>query len=208
MNQPHVGTNCQILSWRSWFRVTVDKGSKSRVQWNRTFLLVKSFKLLPRPLDESPGPRQIKLWFSLHDIILEGKSIGPDKKKSLKKSSWFGESNRKLRSKVAQFFCFNICFYPCYKNYVRMEDMLFHSMDWGHCWAHTSSLIFWPILQLAWLICKSHNVVFRRSAFSALPPSPWNGDELEGKVYWHGICGYVVVRMPQNIGCIKNENRK
>jgi hypothetical protein len=100
----HVGTNCQIWTWRSWFRVTVDKGSKSRVQWNRTFLLVKSFKLLPRSLDESPGPRQIKLSFSLHDIILEGKSIGPDKKKSLKKSSWFGESNHKLRSKVAHFF--------------------------------------------------------------------------------------------------------
>jgi hypothetical protein len=37
-----------------------------------------------RALDESQGPRQIKLWFSLHDIILEGKPIGAVKKKDFK----------------------------------------------------------------------------------------------------------------------------
>jgi hypothetical protein len=38
-------------------------------------------------LDKSPRPRQIKLWFNLHGIILEGKPIGPNqKKKSLKRA--------------------------------------------------------------------------------------------------------------------------
>jgi hypothetical protein len=32
-------------------------------------------------LDKGPGRRQIKLSFSLHNIILEGKPIGPDQKK-------------------------------------------------------------------------------------------------------------------------------
>jgi hypothetical protein len=55
------------------------------------FLLVKSFKLVPRLLYECPEPRQIKLWFGLHGIILEGKPIGLDQKKnSLNKSSQFG----------------------------------------------------------------------------------------------------------------------
>jgi hypothetical protein len=59
----------------------LEEGSKSMVQWNWGFLLVKSSKLVPRSLEESPWSRQIKLWFSLHDIILEGK---------LKESLWFG----------------------------------------------------------------------------------------------------------------------
>jgi hypothetical protein len=58
-------------------RATLDKGPKSKVQWNWPFLLVQ------RPLNKGQIPRQIKLWFSLHDIILEVKPIGPDKKKSL-----------------------------------------------------------------------------------------------------------------------------
>jgi hypothetical protein len=43
--------------------------------------------------------------FSLHDIILEEKSIGLHKK-SLKESSWLGEPKCKLKSKVAYFFGF------------------------------------------------------------------------------------------------------
>jgi len=52
-------------------RVTLDKGPRSRVQWNRAFLLVKSLKLVARLLDKGSGSRQIKWWFNLHDIILE-----------------------------------------------------------------------------------------------------------------------------------------
>jgi hypothetical protein len=52
---------------------------------------------------------------------LEGKPIGADpKKKSLKESSWFGETKCKLRSKVAHFFVF--C--PCCSSFVKLEDMI------------------------------------------------------------------------------------
>jgi hypothetical protein len=60
---------------------TLNKGRISKVQWNRAFLLVKNFNLVPRPLDKGLGPIQIKLWFNLHGIILEGKPIGMDQKK-------------------------------------------------------------------------------------------------------------------------------
>jgi hypothetical protein len=38
------------------FKATLDK---SMVQWNWRFLFVKSFKLVPRSLEEGPWPRQI-----------------------------------------------------------------------------------------------------------------------------------------------------
>jgi hypothetical protein len=86
---------------------TLDKGPRSIVQWNRAFLLVKSFKLVPRPLDRGLGPRQIKLWFNLHGIILEEKPIALDQeKKSLKVSSWFGKSKCKLWFEVVNVFVF------------------------------------------------------------------------------------------------------
>ncbi len=56
-------------------KATLDKGPKSKVQWNWPFLLE------PKPLNKGPIPRQIKLWFSLHDIISEGEPIGPNQKK-------------------------------------------------------------------------------------------------------------------------------
>jgi hypothetical protein len=67
----------------AYLRVTLDKGPKSGVQWNRTFLLVKSFKLASRLVDKGLGQRWIKLWFSLHGIVLEGKLIGTDPKKRI-----------------------------------------------------------------------------------------------------------------------------
>jgi hypothetical protein len=66
-------------------KATLNKGPKNRVQWNQTFLLVNTFKVVPMALDEALGPRQIKLWFSLHGIILEGKPIGPNKKEAYKR---------------------------------------------------------------------------------------------------------------------------
>jgi len=67
--------NPGLLDIKGHFR----KGPMSMVQWNRTFLLVKSFKLVPRLLDEGSWQKKIKLWFSLHDIILERKPIGSNK---------------------------------------------------------------------------------------------------------------------------------
>ncbi len=48
--------------------------------------MVKSFKLVPRPLNKDPRSRQIKLRFSLHGITLEGKPIGPDLKKASRRA--------------------------------------------------------------------------------------------------------------------------
>ncbi len=56
-------------------------------------LFVKRFKLVPMVLDKSPRPRQIKLWFKLHGIILEGKPIGLDPKKGLKKAHGLENQN-------------------------------------------------------------------------------------------------------------------
>jgi hypothetical protein len=94
----------RILPITIYFRATLDKGPRSKVQWNQAFLLVKSFELILRHIDEGPGPRQIKLWFSLYDISLEGWI--QIFKKSLKEISWFGEPKCKLGSKVAHFFVF------------------------------------------------------------------------------------------------------
>jgi hypothetical protein len=46
--------------------------------------LIENHKLDPWPLDEGQRPRSGKL--KLHDVILEGKSIGSNQKKSSKAS--------------------------------------------------------------------------------------------------------------------------
>jgi len=43
-------------------------------------LLVESFKLVPRPLDEGPRPKSGKLRLTYVAPVLEGKSIGSDQK--------------------------------------------------------------------------------------------------------------------------------
>ncbi len=88
--------------------------------------MVKSFELIPRPLNKGPRPRQFKLCFSFHGIILEGNQLVWSKKKNnLKESSWFGEPKCDLGFKGAHFlFIFTDSFYPCCSNYVRMKDIL------------------------------------------------------------------------------------
>jgi hypothetical protein len=94
------------------------------------------------------------LWFSLHGIILEEKPIGPDPKKSLKESSWFGEPKCKLGSKVVHsivffFFSFFIIFLTLvaqimweWKTFYELRTLLR-----AHQFPH-----FWPILKLTWLV--------------------------------------------------------
>jgi hypothetical protein len=66
-------------------RATLDKGPSSWDQWIQAILLVESFKLIPRPLDESPRQKSGKLRPNLHMApVLEGKSIGSDQKTVLK----------------------------------------------------------------------------------------------------------------------------
>jgi hypothetical protein len=87
-------------------KAILNKGPRNKVQWNQTFLLVKNVNLVSKHLDISSRPKQIKLWFILHGIILEEKPIGLDKKKSFNESSWFGEPKFKLMFKVGDFFVF------------------------------------------------------------------------------------------------------
>jgi hypothetical protein len=47
-------------------------------------LLVESFKLVPRPLDEGPKPKSGKLRLNLHGISFRGKPIGSEQKTVLK----------------------------------------------------------------------------------------------------------------------------
>jgi hypothetical protein len=52
---------------------TLDEGPRSRDQWIQEILLVKSFKLVPRPLDKGPRPKNGKLRLKLHDTCFGGK---------------------------------------------------------------------------------------------------------------------------------------
>jgi hypothetical protein len=83
--------------------------------------------LVPKHLDIGVGPREIKLRFILHGIILEEKPIGPNKK-SFNESSWFGEPKCKLMFEVGDFFVFLfffiVFFYPCCSMFLKIESML------------------------------------------------------------------------------------
>jgi hypothetical protein len=114
--------------------VTLDKGPRRKVWKNQALLLVKSCKLVPRPFDKGPGPRQIKLWFSLHGIILEGKLIRSDQKKELKWELMVWRTKVLLISSFFFGFLLHLLLKIC--EYGR------HAMDWEHCWQHTSSPIF------------------------------------------------------------------
>ncbi len=97
-------------------KATLNKGPRSKVQQNGTFLLVKSHKLDPRPLDKDLRPNETKLKWYLHGTILEGNSIGMDQKWNSKESSWFREPKCKLGSKVVCsiiFHYFSRFFFTC-----------------------------------------------------------------------------------------------
>jgi hypothetical protein len=55
-------------------------------------------------------------------------------------------------------------------------------MDWGHCWKHINSPIFFIDSRIDMVgFVNPHKVIARRNAFSAFP-IVWNGVELEGRV--------------------------
>ncbi len=62
-----------------WLRATLDEGPRSRHQWIQAILLVKSFKLVPRPLDEGTWPKSGKLRLNPHGTCFGGKI------------NWFGQ---------------------------------------------------------------------------------------------------------------------
>ncbi len=64
-------------------RATLDEGPRSRDQWIQAILLVESFKLVPTPLEEGPRPKKWQIEANMAPV-LEGKSIGSDRKTVLK----------------------------------------------------------------------------------------------------------------------------
>jgi hypothetical protein len=62
-------------------RVTLDKGPRSRDQWVQAILLVKAFKLIPRPLHEDPKPKSGKLRLNptWHLLWRENQLVGTQK---------------------------------------------------------------------------------------------------------------------------------
>ncbi len=72
-----------IFSLQAFLRVTLDEGPRSRDQWIQAVLLVESFKLVPRPLDEGPRPKSGKL--RLHGTCFGGEI------------NWFGPNNSAKR---------------------------------------------------------------------------------------------------------------
>jgi hypothetical protein len=60
---------------------TLDEDPRSGDQRIQAILLVESFKLVPRPLDEGPWPKSGKLRLNLHGTCFGGKI------------NWFGPKN-------------------------------------------------------------------------------------------------------------------
>jgi hypothetical protein len=167
----------QLMKW-----ATLDKGLISKVQWNQAFLLVKNFNLIPRPLDKGPWPKQIKLWFNLQGIVLKGKPIGMDQKKTFMESSWFGKSKCKLRSNIVHFY-FVFCFFSFF--FTLVIQILW---KWKTCHALSTlapSLLTNSIVGMAGFM-DLHKVVAGRSAFLAFR-NAWNGIELKDEVENEGL---------------------
>jgi hypothetical protein len=66
-------------------RATLDKVPRSREHWIQAILLVESFKLVARLLDEGPRPKSDKLRLNLHGTCFGGKI------------NWFGPKNSAKR---------------------------------------------------------------------------------------------------------------
>jgi hypothetical protein len=79
---------------------------------NSSILLVESFKLVPRPLDEGPRPKSGKLGLNLHGTFLEGKSIGLDPKIMLKGEILIWRTKNQARNHGTVQLKDSICFKP------------------------------------------------------------------------------------------------
>jgi len=78
---------------------TLDDGPRSRDQWIQAILLVESFKLVPRPLDEGSRPKSGKLRLIWHLFWRENQLVRT-KRQCWKESSWFGEPRIRLGTQV------------------------------------------------------------------------------------------------------------
>jgi hypothetical protein len=105
--------------------------------------LVKSFKLVPRPLGKSLGSRQIKLWLWWHHFGGKTNWSWP-KKQSLKESSLFEEPKCNLGFKVVHFFVFIFIFILFFLSFsLKFWKNERRVVDWGHCRKHTNSPVYY-----------------------------------------------------------------
>jgi hypothetical protein len=91
-------------------RVTLEEGLRSRDQWIQAILLVETFKLVPTPLEEE-GPRP-KTWQIEANTapVLEGKSIGSDRKRVLKGELLISRTKNQARDPGTLQLKDSICF--------------------------------------------------------------------------------------------------
>jgi hypothetical protein len=89
-------------------RATLDEGLRSRNQWIQGILLVESFKLVPRPLDQA----KTKKWQIEPNMapVLEGKSIGWDQKTMLKGELLIWRTKNQARDPSTLQLKDSICF--------------------------------------------------------------------------------------------------
>jgi hypothetical protein len=102
-------------SWRleRALSATLDAGPRSRDQWIQAILLVKSFKLVPRPLDDGPRPKSGKLKLLTYMApFLEGKSIGLDQKTVPKGELLIWRTKNQAREQSTVELKDSICFKP------------------------------------------------------------------------------------------------
>jgi hypothetical protein len=113
-------------------------------------LLVKSFKLVPRPsLDKGPGTRQIKLWFSIHGIILEGNQLvqtNNKKKRALRRAQGLENQSVSHGSRLLIFSLFSFTFVAQILWEWKISYEL-RTLLRSHQFPH-----FRPILELTWLV--------------------------------------------------------
>jgi hypothetical protein len=140
-------------------RVTLHKRKIQHSNW------LRALNMVSRLLDKDLGLRQIKLWFSLHGNILEGKSIGLHEKKELQGK--FMVWRTKVQGRVQGYsflqllFFFHCFFNPC-SNFVKNGKNV---MDWEHCWEHKSSP-FWTNFRVDTVgFVNLDKVIPRRNAF-------------------------------------------
>ncbi len=74
-----------VSFFKNILRVTLDEGPRSREQWIQAILLVESLKLVPRPLDKGPRPKNGKLRLNLRGTDFGGKI------------NWWGPKNNAKR---------------------------------------------------------------------------------------------------------------
>jgi hypothetical protein len=87
-------------------RVTLDEGPRPRDRWIQAILFVKSFKLVPRPLDKGPRPKSGKLRLIWHRFWSGNQVVQTCAPTLIHSPSWmrpFSHSNSKTHQRNVKF---------------------------------------------------------------------------------------------------------